>query len=377
MTRTVPPAKPYFSEDDIGQIGSFTEEIVRSGMLTSHEFVRRFEEEFARLSDTKYGIALSSGTAALEAVVCSLGLGQGDEVIVPTNTFTATACAVLSVGARPVMCDIDATTLCADPQDIMSRISPRTRAVILVHIGGLISPQINEIKGICDDHGISLVEDAAHAAGSRLGQIPAGSTGIAGCFSFYPTKVITTGEGGMIATNDRDIHEKALILRDDGKQRVDGNSIVELGYNWRMQEISAAIGLVQLKRLDEILDKRNRIARFYDEKLAALDGLRPVHVPSNVSTNRYKYVVILDEDVDRDLMKERLKQAGVICGGEVYWPPLHLQPAYQKELGTRKGDFPVAEQICRRMMCLPLYTGMSMGEAEYVIEKVEELFSAV
>ena len=375
MTMTVPPARPYFTEDDIRQMGAFAEEIVRSGMLTSHRFVRKFEEEFARLSETRYNIAISSGTAALEIVMRSLDIGQGDEVIVPTNTFTATARAVVSVGASPVLCDIDRSTLCADHKDIVNRISPRTRALIVVHIGGLVSPQINEIKEICEDRGILLIEDAAHAHGSRIDHTSAGSIGKAACFSFYPTKVITTGEGGTIATNDRDIYEKALILRDDGKERTDSNSVVELGSNWRMQEISAAIGLVQLKRLSEILDKRNKIARYYDELLATVRGVRPVRIPSNILSNRYKYVVILDEDVDRDLTKERLKQAGVVCGGEVYWPPLHLQPVYQNELGTKEGDFPRAENICRRMMCLPLYTGMSIAESKYVIEKVRETLS--
>jgi dTDP-4-amino-4,6-dideoxygalactose transaminase len=191
MTMTVPPARSYFTEDDIGQMGAFAEEIVRSGMLTSHRFVRKFEEEFARLSETRYNIAISSGTAALEIVMRSLDIGQGDEVIVPTNTFTATARAVVSVGASPVLCDIDRSTLCADHKDIVNRISPRTRALIVVHIGGLVSPQITEIKEICEDRGILLIEDAAHAHGSRIDHTPASSIGNAASFSFYATKVIT------------------------------------------------------------------------------------------------------------------------------------------------------------------------------------------
>lgn len=376
MTRTVPPAKPYFSEDDVRQIGSLAEEIIHSGMLTSDRFVRKFEEEFARLSDTRYAIAVSSGTAALEAALRCLDLRQKDEVIVPTNTFTATARAVFSTGARLVLCDIDSSTLCADPQDIESRISARTRAIIVVHIGGLISPHISEIKETCDDHGIFLVEDAAHAHGCRLDDSPAGSIGGAGCFSFYPTKVITTGEGGMVTTSDEAIREKTLILRDQGKRDAKSSSIVELGHSWRMQEISAAIGLVQLKRLAEILEKRNRIAGFYDECLMAMKGATPIRVPSNALSNRYKYVIILDEDIKRDFAKEKLRQAGVLCGGEVYWPPLHLQPVYQRELGSKTGDFPIAEAICRRMICLPLHAGMDMSDAGYVMETVQRVLSS-
>ncbi len=222
---------------------------------------------------------------------------------------------------------------------------------------------------------MAVIEDAAHAHGCKLDAQFAGSFGDAGCFSFYPTKVMTTGEGGMVTTNNDDIAEKARILRDQGKESFGSNRIVALGYNWRMTEISAAIGLVQMGRLAEIIDKRNKTARYYDHELDKIDGIRPLSKPRNSVHNYYKYVAILDQGVNRESFKERLRALGVRCGGEVYWPPIHLQPLYQKLLGTRKGDFPRAEDVCGRMVALPIYPQMTVEESEYVIEKIKKVLS--
>ncbi|MGQ9744370.1 MAG: DegT/DnrJ/EryC1/StrS family aminotransferase, partial [Candidatus Bathycorpusculaceae bacterium] len=193
-----------------------------------------------------------------------------------------------------------------------------------------------------------------------------------GCFSFYPTKVMTTGEGGMITTNINEVAEKAKILRDQGKENFNSSIIIELGYNWRLQEISAAIGLTQLKRLKEIIKKRNEIAKYYDNKLSRISGITPLKTPSNIVNNYYKYVAFLDEDINREKLKEKLRAKGVRCSGEVYWPPLHLQPIYRKLLGTKEGDFPQAEDACKRMICLPLYAQMTTEDMQYVVEKLRE-----
>jgi len=247
--------------------------------------------------------------------------------------------------------------------------------VIVVHIAGLICPEIRVINEICMNHRISLIEDAAHAHGSKLDGQFAGSFSDAGCFSFYPTKVMTTGEGGMITTESDELASKARILRDQGKENFHSNIIVELGYNWRIDEISAAIGLVQLRRLTEIVEKRNEIAKYYDNELNKINGIKPLEKPKNVLHNYYKYVALLDPGVDRQKFKESLRSRGVRCGGEVYWPPLHMQPIYQKILGTRKGDFPTAEDTCSRMIAFPMYTQMTFEEAEYVVQNVKEVLS--
>ncbi|RLI08542.1 aminotransferase DegT [Candidatus Bathyarchaeota archaeon] len=373
MARQIPPVKPYFPPEDIEKVKEYVGQILSSGMLTLGEFTRRLEEEFAKLCGVKHTVAVSSGTSALEIAYRCLGLREGDEVIVPTNTFSATAATVFFAGGRPVLTDIDPETLCITEEEVKERITGRTRGVVVVHIGGLVCPDVKAIREVCEDHGLFLVEDAAHAHGSTLDGQPAGSFGHVGCFSFYPTKVMTSGEGGVLTTDDGALAEKARVLRDQGKESFGSSLIVELGYNWRMPEVCAAIGLVQLERLEEIIERRQEIARYYDRELSRIDGIRPLKVPSNISCNYYKYVVFLDEGIDRDAFKARLRELGVRCGGEVYWPPLHLQPVYRRLLGTKEGDFPKAEEAGRKMACLPIYAGMSDGDAEYVISCIRQV----
>lgn len=375
--RKIPPMKLFFPQKDIAYIKSDLQKILESGMLTLGEYTRRFENEYAKVCGVKHGVAVNSGTSALEIALRSLGLKKGDEVLVPTNTFTSTASAVFFSGGKPVLTDIDSSTLCIDSQNVQKYLTPKTKGVIAVHIGGLICPDIKAIKELCEDHHIFLMEDAAHAQGSAISGQQAGSLGDVGCFSFYPTKVMTTGEGGMITTNNEEVAQKAKVLRDQGKESFYSSIIIELGYNWRLPEISAAIGLTQLKRLPEIIRRRNKIAQRYDKKLKTLSGIKPLMKPPNVIHNYYKYVAFLDSDINRDGFKRKLGEKGVKCGGEVYWPPLHLQPIYKKLLGTKEGDFPEAEYTCKRMICLPMHTQISIGDAEYVTDKIKETLSEI
>jgi dTDP-4-amino-4,6-dideoxygalactose transaminase len=375
--RSVPPVKPYFPKSDVEKIKHHVEKILESGMLTMGIYTREFEEKFAQLCDIKYAIAVNSGTAALDIILRSMKLQQGDEVLLPTNTFSATAASVVFAGGKPILTDINPSSLCMDVEDLEDKITSRTKGVIVVHVGGLICPEINNIRKICEDKGLFLIEDAAHAHGSKIDGRSAGSLADAAAFSFYPTKVMTTGEGGMITTSDERIAKMAMILRDQGKENFSSSIIVELGYNWRMDEISAAIGIVQLKRLNEIITKRNIIARIYDQAFDRMSGLKPLKTPPNILNNYYKYVAILDKDIDREKLKAKLRDKGVRCGGEVYWPPLHMQPAYQRLLGTKPGDFPKAEDVCRRMICPPMYTDMSVEDANYVIEKFKEALGEI
>jgi dTDP-4-amino-4,6-dideoxygalactose transaminase len=373
--RVIPPVKLYFPAEDIAAIKVEVEKILQSGMLTLGEYTKNFETEYAKMCRTRYAVAVNSGTGALEVALRSVGLRAGDEVLVPTNTFTATVAAVVFAGGKPVFTDIDPESLCITAEEVRRRLTPKTRGVIVVHIGGLVCPDIFEIKKICEDEGFFLIEDAAHAHGSLIDGKPAGSLGDAGCFSFYPTKVMTTGEGGMVTTDSEEIAEKALILRDQGKENFNSNIIVELGYNWRMDEISAAIGLVQIKRLPEIIRKRNNVARLYDEKLSNIKGIKAQRVPKNILHNYYKYTVFLDRVIDRDGFKQKLRELGVRCGGEVYWPPCHLQPVYQRLLGVKPGDFPLSEDATRRKVCLPMYAQMTYDDVNYVVEKVNYVLS--
>ena len=374
--REIAPAKPYFPQEDILLIQKDIERILQSGMLTLGDYTRRFETEFAKQCHVPWALAVNSGTSALDISLRSVGLKNGGEVLIPTNTFSATAAAVIFARGKPVLTDIDAETLCISTENLHKHLNRKTKGVIAVHIGGLVCLDIKAIKELCEDHHLFLIEDSAHAHGSPLDRRPAGSFGDAGCFSFYPTKVMTTGEGGMITTSRKHILEKAAVLRDQGKENFSSSIVVELGYNWRMDEISAAIGLVQLRRLSEFINQRRRIARYYDEELSKLDGIRPLKVPVNIESNYYKYIAFLSSNISRDDFKQKLRERGVRCSGEVYWPPLHMQPIYKRLLKVKEGDFAKAEDACRRMVCLPLYSQMTLDEAEYVIEKVQDVLSA-
>jgi dTDP-4-amino-4,6-dideoxygalactose transaminase len=370
----IPSVKPFFASKDIERVKKYVEEILKSGMLTLGKYTQLFEKEFARVCDVKYAVAVSSGTSALEIVLRSFGV-NGGEILVPTNTFTATAASVFFAGGKPVLTDINPKTLCIDVDNVHKNITNKTKGIIVVHIGGLVCPDIKAIREICEDRKLFLIEDAAHAHGCSIDGEPAGSLGNAGCFSFYPTKVITTGEGGIITTNDNKIAEKALILRDQGKEGLNSNTIIELGYNWRMDEISAAIGLVQLKRLPEIIKKRNKLASLYDKELSKIPGIKPVKTPKNIVNNYYKYVTLLDEGINRNTLKQKLREYGIKCGGEVYWPPLHQQPIYKKLLGKelKNKNFEVADDVCKRMTCLPIYYEMNEKDVYYVCQKLREV----
>jgi len=369
----VPPAKPYFPQADIRRIQDDVGKILCSGMLTLGEYTKRFESEYARLCNTKYAVAVNSGTSALEIALRSVKLKSSDEVLVPTNTFSASAASIIFAGGRPVFTDVNAESLCVGVENVQKGLTKKTKAVMVVHVGGLVCPEIKAIKELCDDHHLVLIEDAAHAQGSVANKQMAGSFGDAGCFSFYPTKVMTTGEGGMITTNREDLARKAGVLRDQGKESFNSNIIVELGSNWRMNEISAAIGLTQTKRLSEFIKRRNKIARYFDQQLAKLEGIKPVKTPPRFLNNYYKYVTLLSSRIPRDAFKQKMREKGVRPSGEVYWPPLHMEPIYQRVLGVKEGDFPVAEDVCRKMVCLPIYSQMTMDEAEFVIDKVREV----
>jgi dTDP-4-amino-4,6-dideoxygalactose transaminase len=377
MFKRIPSVKPYFPCEDIEEIKVHLEKILKSGMLTLHTSTKEFEERFAGECEVKHAIAVNSGTAALEIALRSINLKPGDEVLVPTNTFTATAASIIFAGGKPVLTDINPKTLCVDAKDVQERMTDKCKGMIIVHIGGLVCPDVNTIKEICNDHGLFLIEDAAHAQGSKLDGKPAGSFGDIGAFSFYPTKVITTGEGGMVTTNSNEAAEKAKMLRDQGKENFSSNIIIDLGYNWRINEISAAIGIVQLRRLPEIIQKRNNIAKIYDDGFGKMSRIESLKTPPNILNNYYKYIAVLDEEINRDQIKEKLREKGVHCGGEVYWPPLHLQPVYQKLLRTQAGDYPNAEDVCGRMICPPMYTDMSIEDAEYVVGKFKESLEEV
>jgi len=368
----IPEAKIYFPEGDREKILEKVDEILKTGRLTLGKYGKEFEERFAEYVGTKYAVAVNSGTSALEISLRALDM-EGSSVIVPTNTFFATPASVIHAGGEVIFADVT-ENLCIDPESVKENIREDTKGVIVVHIGGIVAPQIKEIKEICEDYNLFLIEDAAHAHGSTLDGKKAGSFGDAAAFSFYPTKVMTSGEGGMITTDDEKIYKRALVFRDQGKAGFYGNVHTEMGYNWRMSEVHAVIGLSQFARLEEFIEDRRRVAKIYDEELKKIDGVTPIKISSNVKSNYYKYVALLDEGIDRTTIKKELKEKyNVSLSGEVYELPCHLQPIFKNLYGFKEGEFPVAEDICKRQICLPVFATMSNEEARYVIDSLTEV----
>jgi dTDP-4-amino-4,6-dideoxygalactose transaminase len=370
--RQVPAARIVFSEDDRRAVLAMIDESLRTGALTLGGNGRRFEEGFAARHDSPFAVAVSSGTSALEIIFRAIGVA-GRDVVVPTNTFYATAAAAIAAGGRPRLADVSATTLALSPATIESALTPDTAAVVLVHIAGLISPEVDAIRDLCDRRGIVLVEDAAHAHGASYRGRPAGTFGAAAAFSFYPTKVMTSGEGGMIVTSDERIRDEAIIYRDQGKAGFLGGDHVRMGSAWRMSELHAAVGLVHLGRLDEAIATRQAAAARYDKALAEIPGCEALPVPEDCDSNYYKYVALLDPAVDRAALKAELRErAGVTLSGEVYALPLHGQPVFA-DLAT--DAFPVADDVCRRHICLPVHSDMTDDEADYVADSLAEALS--
>jgi perosamine synthetase len=369
----IPAARIVIPEEDRRQILEWIDEALRTGALTLGKHGQAFEAAFAETVGTRHAVAVQSGTSALEIMLRALGV-EGHEVVVPTNTFFATPAAVLHSGGQPRFADIDRATMALSVETVAAAVTPATVGVVLVHIGGLVSPDTPNIAAWCRERGLFLVEDAAHAHGSDLDGRMAGTFGRAAAFSFYPTKVITAGEGGIIVTDDAGIREQALQYRDQGKEGFLTNFHVRMGYNWRLSELHAAVGLSQLARLPQFVAERRRVADAYDRRLAGVKGIHPLLPDGPSGSNFYKYVALLDPAVDRTVFKRTLKERfKVSLSGEVYETPCHRQPVF-KSWAT--GDYPVADDACRRHVCLPVYPGMTEAEIDQVASAINETLSS-
>lgn len=388
----VPILRIPFSDDDKEFITSKINEVLDSGVLTMGKYTQEFEELFSRFIGSRYAVATSNCTVALEIIIRALGI-EGRSIIVPTNTFMATAYAVMQSGNKVVFADCDPKTFALYPDDLKKRIDPDTAAVILVYIGGVITPEYYEIKRICEKNNLYLIEDCAHAFGCSIGGQKAGTLGAAGAFSFFPTKVVTTGEGGMITTDDEDIYKNVMMIRNHGKNPAMGNRMTQFGYNYRLSEITAVLGIQQMKKSSELTEERRNIARMYDKMLAGNGHIKPLSIPPNTISTYYKYIAYLPEGCDRSKVKQVMKEKyGVSLTGEVYADPCHTEPVWReytycgklrnngRAVGctrwpgcgceTLQDGFPGATYLSNHHICLPLYPGLKKGEAEYVVESL-------
>jgi dTDP-4-amino-4,6-dideoxygalactose transaminase len=352
-------ARPVIEEDEIEAVTT----VLKSGVLAQGKKVKEFEEKFAGFSGTRYAIAVNSGTAALHIALLAHDVKEHDEVITSPFTFTSTANSILYTGAKPVFADIEEETYNIAIDSIVQKITPRTKAIIPVHLYGQPCDMKSILK-IAEEHGLIVIEDACQANGAEFDGKRVGSFGT-GCFSFYPTKNITTGEGGMIATNDEDIDERARIIRNHGQRERYIQEI--LGFNYRMTDIAAAIGCCQLRRLEQFNQNRIENAKYLTERLSKIRGLILPFVKLNVKHVFHQYTVRITRDfgVSRYDLKTKLANIGVAT--QVYYPlPIHKQPFYQK-LGYND-HLPNSEKTAAEVLSLPIHPSLTKGELDYIVD---------
>jgi perosamine synthetase len=315
-------------------------------------------------------VAFANGTVALQAMYLAAGIGPGDEVVVPSMTFISTATSVLHVGATPVFADVDPETYDLDPADVARRITPRTKAIVAVHYGGQPA-DVDELRAVADGCGALLFEDAAEAHGAAYKGRPVGGLGAASMFSFTPTKNITTGEGGMVLTDDADLAEALRLLRNHGQSALYQHTV--LGYNWRMTEMQAAMGVVQTGRLDGILERKRANAVRMGQLLADVPGVRPPVVRPDRDHVYMLYTTVLDAGIDRDAVLKRMLDMGIEA--RVYFPPAHRQPVFAAT-GGPAAVLPVTEDLARRMLSLPFHSRLSSDELAEVAVALRESIAA-
>ena len=369
-------ALPFFSKDDIDEIIPQLEEILKgNGFFTKGPKVKEFEKLFAEYIGSQYGVAVNSCTSALELVLKAIGISGDDEVIVPTQTFVSTASCVVNNGGTPIFCEIDHNHL-IDFDDLTAKITNNTKAVIIVHFGGLIHPDIWEIKKYLKERNIYLIEDAAHAHGAKIDDKYAGNLGDFGCFSFYSTKIMTTGgEGGFISTNNEKLFDLCSSLGAIGIDKKSNNEIyINAGSNNRLTEFQAIMGISQLNKLESFVKHRNKIAGIYKHRLSQIvEGgiIKFQEYPQNIRHPYWMFMVLIEnKDYKRIDIKDRLIKDDINISWP-YQPLLHQQPVFSvlNQKGLKK-----SEEHAQKHLCLPIHLGITVSDAEYISTKFIDCF---
>jgi len=359
----IPVSKPFFGVEEIEAV----KRVVKSGWLSAGKEVKKFEKKFAEYIGTKYGIATDHGTSALHVALAAIEVGREDEVIVPSFSFSASADVVLFQRAKPVFVDIEEKTYTIDSEKIEEAITERTKAIIPVHLFGQ-SAEMDKIMKIAKEHKLYVIEDAAESHGSEYKGRRTGSLGHIGCFSFYPNKNMTTGEGGICTTNDKKLAKKIMMLRNHGRDKSKGNYFhVMLGFNYMMTDLQATIGLVQLKRLNWVIKQKIKMAEYYTKQFKKIGGVTTPFV-KHYNKHTYMFYPILIKN--RDKIAKSLSQHGIETS-KAFYPPIHEQPVYQK-LGFENIRLPVTEEISKRVLCIPLWVGLKRTQQDQIIRVIKK-----
>lgn len=374
----IPLSKPDLSPLE----ESLVLDVLRSGRLSIGPMQERFEAQVASVAGCQHGVAINSGTSGLHLALLALGIGPGDEVITTPFSFIASANCIAYVGARPVFVDVDPKSLNMDPGAVEAAITPRTKAILAVETFGNPA-HMDTYARIAARHELIMVEDCCEALGATLGGRPAGSFGRVGVFGFYPNKQITTGEGGMIVTDDQRLAEICRSLRNQGRPLGQAGSSAgswlehdRLGFNFRMSELAAAVGVGQMERFDTILRRRREVAQRYMQRLMGVSDLILPTIEPNVEPSWFVFVVRLSTgytDVERDRIVASLRRHDV--GSAPYFPCIHLQPIYRHMYGYRPGMFPIAEAVSQRTLALPFYGSLSERDVHVVAHTLEVMIA--
>jgi perosamine synthetase len=376
MNWKIPLFQIYWDKEDVKMVN---EAISRGMFWAIGPNVEKFEGMLADYVGTRHAMAFNSGTSALHAILLAYSIGQGDEVIVPSFTFIATANAALFVGAKPVFADIEDKTYGLDPEDVKRKITPRTKTIIPIHYGG--SPCfIRELKQIAKRYNLILIEDAAESLGASVDGKKAGSFGDAAILSFCSNKVITTGEGGAVVTDSAEIYERLKLIRSHGRAETTNYfssaeymDYVELGYNFRMSDITAALGIAQLEKIDRLIEMRRRNAEMLSTRLSPIAEIEVPHPPDNFFHVYQMYNIRVNEGKEkRDALSAYLAKQGIMT--RVYFHPVHQTEFYKNKLGY-KCDLPITESLSRQVLTLPMYPTLTEHEIDFITDQVATFFS--
>jgi len=373
MSKLIRSSKPVFPKEDINHILPDIAQVLEEGQFRFGKNVTTFENMVAQYIGIKNAVAFDSDSSAYETALHCFGV-KGKEVIVCTNSFISVPNSVVAAGAKPVFADIRADTLSMDVESLRQNISPNTCGVILTHIAGFPNPDLKAVMNICRENGLFLIEDATHAIGATVNGQKTGTFGDAAVFAFTPTKVLTTGEGGMLVTNNAELGEFSKRFSFYGSG-VGKTNFVDLGRHMILPEISAILGIYQLKRLEEFIAKRNQVADRYNEVLEKISAVQTVKCPSGFRSSYYKYPLTLSSKIDKQKLTTTLFEDFGVETGNIFYPPCHMQTVYKKLGAYSYGSLATSEQVLSRTIALPMHVALTDEDVEYVLNKVAFLCS--